>query len=388
MRIAFLDSWLQDSAAGSGTAVAIGGLAEALIARGHSVERIAPRGRWPRSLLLRRLWFNLRLSSRLRHGSGPPADLIVGFDIDGACLAATAAPYVCSIKGVLAEEARCERGWPRLMLASLALLERRNARRAPLVLSTSQYCLQRIRSEYGVSAERLAVVPEGIDLDLWTPIRDPQALAELDRARDPHTVLCVARQYPRKRVIDLIEAFALVLRRLPSARLVIIGDGPEHAALAARHQALGLGERVRLLGAVAEDAEVRAWYGRSSVFCLPSEQEGFGIVFLEAMASGLPVVSTTAAAIPEVVPQGQAGLLVPPRDPAALAEALMRLLEDAELRARCRAFGRRHARSYGWQRVADQFLEAVAPLLAQPLQGGAGARPPAGRGDRLRATSP
>jgi glycosyltransferase involved in cell wall biosynthesis len=365
MRIAFLDSWLQDSASGSGTAVAIGGLAGALIARGHSVERIAPRGRWPRSLLLRRLWFNLLLPWRLRCGGNPPADLIVGFDIDGVGLATSAAPYVCSIKGVLAEEARCERGWPWLMLASLALLERHNARRAPLVLSTSRYCVERIGHHYGVPVDRLAVVPEGIDLDVWAPIRDPQALEALDRSRDPHTVLCVARQYPRKRVIDLIEAFALVVRRLPMARLVIIGDGPEHGSLAARLQALGLAEQVHLLGALAEDAEVRAWYGRSSVFCLPSEQEGFGIVFLEAMASGLPVVSTTAAAIPEVVPDGQAGLLVPPRHPAALAEALLRLLEDGELRARCRAFGRRHAHAYGWQRVADQFLETVAPLLVR-----------------------
>ena len=146
MRIAFVDSWLQDSASGSGTAVAIGGLAKVLIARGHRVERLAPEGVCPRSLLLRRLWFNLTLLDRLeRRLAADPLDLIVGFDIDGVRLAARVpVPYVCSIKGVLAEEARCERGWPRWMLAGLALLERRNARRAPLVLSTSRYCCDRI----------------------------------------------------------------------------------------------------------------------------------------------------------------------------------------------------------------------------------------------------
>ena len=116
--------------------------------------------------------------------------------------------------------------------------------------------------------------------------------------------------------------------RLPSARLVVIGDGPEHGTLQALVQQLELGSVVRLLGALADDGEVRAWYRRCAIFCLPSIQEGFGIVFLEAMASGLPVVSTTATAIPEVVPHGQAGLLVPPRDPEALAEALLSLLSD------------------------------------------------------------
>lgn len=365
MRIAFLDSWLQDSASGSGTAVAIGGLARALSARGHRLERLVPSGRWPRSLLLRRLWFNLRLPARLRRGGeAGPYDLIVGFDIDGACLAGSApAPYACSVKGVLAEEARCERGWPRRMLAGLALLERRNARRAPLVLSTSRYCIDRIRHHYGVPPQRLALVPEGIDLQVWQPSTDPAVLAELDARREPYTVLCVARQYPRKRIGDLIDAFALVTAREPRARLVVIGDGPEHAALAQRLRERGLQQQVQLLGALAVDAEVRAWYHRASVFCLPSQQEGFGIVFLEAMASGLPVVSTTATAIPEVVPDGEAGLLVPPRDPQALAAALLRLLQDPDLVARLRDAGRRHARQFSWERVADRFLEVVAPLV-------------------------
>ncbi|MFO0017352.1 MAG: glycosyltransferase family 4 protein [Synechococcaceae cyanobacterium] len=378
MRIAFLDSWLQDAAEGSGTAVAIGGLARALEARGHRVERIVPRGAWPHGLLARRLWFNLTLPGRMRAAAaaGNAYDLIVGFDIDGVRLAASALPYVCSIKGVLAEEARCEQGWPRLMLGSLALLEGLNARRAPLVLSTSAYCCQRITELYGVPSERLALVPEGIDLQLWGPCSESEHLASeqlaseriaaADAQRQPFTVLCVARQYPRKRVIDLLEAFALVRARLAAAQLVIIGDGPEHGALRQRLEELQLGEAVSLLGALPDDAAVRQWYARSSVFCLPSEQEGFGIVFLEAMASGLPVVSTTAAAIPEVVLDGQTGLLVPPRDPSALAGALLRLLLDPALLAQLRAAGRQHVRRFSWDRVAERFLEVVAPLLAPP----------------------
>ncbi|MFM7269819.1 MAG: glycosyltransferase, partial [Cyanobium sp.] len=105
------------------------------------------------------------------------------------------------------------------------------------------------------------------------------------------------------------------------------------------------------------------WYRRASIFCLPTIQEGFGIVFLEAMASGLAVVSTTATAIPEVVPHGRAGLLVPPHDPQALAAALLRLLHEPELRQRLADGGRAHAGGFSWDRVAEDFLQAVAPLL-------------------------
>lgn len=357
MRIAFLDSWLQQAAEGSGTAVAIGGLAEALRARGHRVERILPPADPGLPLLARRLAYNLGLPHRLRSSA---YDLIVGFDIDGFRLAGVCpVPYVCSIKGVLAEEARCERGLPRRMLGTLALLERRNARRADLVLSTSHYCCERILTHYGVTPERLRQVPEGIDLSLWQPQGTNAAAPD----RQPFRVLCVARQYPRKRIADLITAFATVVQRLPQARLTVIGDGPEHGELVALVRRLGLQGKADLLGALASDAEVRAWYGRASVFCLPSEQEGFGIVFLEAMAAGLPVVSTTAAAIPEVVPHGQAGLLVPPRDPAALAAALLQLLEDPGLQDRCRSFGRAHVAAFSWDRVAERFLTAVAPLM-------------------------
>ncbi|MCP9836379.1 glycosyltransferase family 4 protein [Cyanobium sp. N.Huapi 1H5] len=368
MRIAFLDSWLQEVAEGSGTAAAIGGLAGALIARGHTVERVVPEGAWPRNLLLRRLWFNLTLPRRLAAAEGR-YDLVVGFDIDGFRVAHRCpVPYVCCIKGVLAEESRCESGWPRLMLWGLSRLERLNARRAPLVLSTSRYCCARIEEHYGVLAERLRLVPEGIDIGLWNPAGGDAAA--IDGAREPHTVLCVARQYPRKRVGDLITAFQSVHDQLPSARLMVIGDGPEHGVLRELVERLGLGAVVQLLGALPDDGAVREWYRRSAVFCLPSIQEGFGIVFLEAMASGLPVVSTTATAIPEVVPHGKAGLLVPPRDPAALAEAILKLLTDPALQAEQRAFGRAHVVPFSWDRVAERFLEAVNSAVSPPAAAG------------------
>lgn len=350
LRLAFLDSWLDQAFDGSGTAVAIGGLARTLRARGHTVERIVPLSAKPSALTLRRLWYNWKLPSRLRAAD---YDAIIGFDIDGVRWAASpgATPYICSIKGVIAEEQRHERGLIRALLWSLSRLERLNARRAPLIISTSDYCRRQISAHYAVPADKVVIVPEGIDLSAW-PAPDPAL-------REPATVLCVARQYPRKHIADLIRAWPSVRAQVPAAKLVIIGDGPEHTKLAALAQGLGLAESVALLGALPDDAAVREWYRRATVFCLPSVQEGFGIVFLEAMAAGLPIVATTAAAIPEVVPDGVAGLLVPPADVAALAAALTRLLKDPELAAQLGAAGRDHVQRYDWEQVADRFLAVL-----------------------------
>ena len=349
LRIAFLDSWLQNVSEGSGTAAAIGGLALALEKKGHTIERIVPLSNNPPNLTLRRLWYNVTLPKRLSDHS---FDLIVGFDIDGIRWANQCnVPYVCCILGVLAEEQRFERGWTKLLLWSLSRLERLTVRRAPCVISISQYCCDRIHANYGVEPQKMKVVPSGINLSDW-PITDPNE-------RDPWTVLCVARQYPRKRVIDLVDAFKLVVDKCPQAKLVIIGDGPEHAKICQRVEEKKLSEQVQVLGALADNEDVRAWYRKSSVFCLPSAQEGFGIVFLEAMASGLPVISTNATAIPEVVPHEKAGLLVQPRNPSALADAIITLLQNPELRSQYRDFGLNYVQDFDWAKVADRFLDTI-----------------------------
>jgi glycosyltransferase involved in cell wall biosynthesis len=353
MKIAFIDSWLQCSAGGSGTAVAIGGLQRALQQLGHEVTRLAPRTNQPPDLNLRRVLFNLKLPALLRRSR---YDLIVGHDLDGFFWSGRRhpTPYVVSIKGVLAEEALQERGRWRSLLGSLSGLERRNARRAPLVLTTSEYCRRAITHHYGVPEGRIRIVPEGIDLDRWRRVAEASP-----RHNDGRTILCVARQYPRKHIADLLRAMPMVRRAVPQARARIVGDGPQHARLRRLHAKLNLGDAAELLGEIPNDEEVARLYRRADVFCLPSVQEGFGIVFLEAMSSGLPVVATTAAAVPEVVPHGSAGLLVPPGDVEALAAALVDLLQDPARRAALGDFGRAYVRDYDWPVVAQTFLEQV-----------------------------
>jgi len=266
----------------------------------------------------------------------PPvgADLVYGVDLDGFLWARRRKlPFVVSLKGVIADELKNERGWVRVLLSVQARWERRNARRADLVLVPTRYSEGVARRLYDLEPSKLAVLPEPIDLDGWTA----RFVAAQARPRTGATVLCVARMYPRKRIVDLLEAAALLRGQVPALVVRIVGKGPEWETVRRRHQALDLGETVTLLGDVSP-GQLAEEYVSADLFCLPSVQESFGIVFLE---------------------DGVTGVLVPPRDPAALANALEALLGDPARAHTMGAAGRRAVAAYGVERVAGRFLDAV-----------------------------
>lgn len=303
----------------------------------------------------RRVGFNLALPFRLDPRG---YDLLVGFDLDGGLLPSGDTPRVCSLKGVMADEMRFERGTTRLRFALLSRLERRAARSAHRVIVTSEYSRRVVQKLYGVAAGRIAVVPEGIDLETWSRLPEPDP-----RSARP-VILNVARQYPRKNTATLLRALPRVVEAVPDVRLRVVGGGPELPALRRLAGRRDLADAVRFVGPIEDSEALRREYASASVFCLPTLQEGFGIVFLEAMAAGLPIVAGRAAAVPEVVPDGEVGVLVPPRDGRALAEALVRLLRDSDARRRLGRRGRRRVREFAWPRIADRFLEATGDLVA------------------------
>jgi glycosyltransferase involved in cell wall biosynthesis len=156
------------------------------------------------------------------------------------------------------------------------------------------------------------------------------------------------------------EVMPRLAERCPGALYVHLGDGPERAALERF-----AGPRVRLLGRAADD--VRAdLYAAADLFVMPyrarvGDVEGFGLVAAEAMLAGLPVVATAVDAVPEVVRDGVGGRLVPPEDPAALADAILSLLSDPDARRRLGEGARAEAEArFGWSRVGDDYLAAVA----------------------------
>ena len=285
--------------------------------------------------------------------------MVVGVDLDGFLWAAHrrggARVYVVALKGIIADELRNERGLVRMLLGIQARWERRNAERADRVIVPSRYSAGVAEAVYGVPAARIAVVPEPIDLAEW---RRRFARAGSAHERERPTVLTVARLYPRKHVDDLLEAAVLLRQRIPDVQVRIVGDGPEAARLHAMHRRLELGESVVFLGHVDRDT-LALEYARARCFCLPTVQEGFGLVFAEAMAAGLPVVACRAAAVPEIVHDGETGLLVPPRTPPAIATALARILDDEVLRKEMGMRGKSRVEALDLVPVARRFLEVL-----------------------------
>jgi colanic acid/amylovoran biosynthesis glycosyltransferase len=220
-------------------------------------------------------------------------------------------------------------------------------RRARLVVCNSDFTrAQLLKLVERDQWDKLQVVRCGIDARAFRPARRGVG-------RGPLHVLCVGRLVAGKGQALLIEALA----QLPELDVTFVGEGPERAQLERLAHALGVRERVRFAGAIGQDA-LPGLYERADLFCLPTLAEGLGVVLLEAMAAGLPVVSTRVMGVPEVVDDGVTGLLVAPGRADTLAAALARLAGDPDLRARMGDAGRaRVAREFDLSAAAERLEE-------------------------------
>lgn len=203
---------------------------------------------------------------------------------------------------------------------------------------------------------KVTCIPHGIDAARF---------AGSGRAEDPPVVLAVGQLKERKGLVHLVEACRILRARGTDFRCEIVGDGPLRDDLARAVASRGLGEVVAMRGALDSD-EVRERYRAASVFALPcvlgedGDRDGIPNVILEAMASGLPVVSTRHSGIPEAVQDGVTGLLVAPADPVDLADALQRLLDDPRLSRRLGDAGRRAvATSFDVEANVRRFRQEV-----------------------------
>jgi glycosyltransferase involved in cell wall biosynthesis len=341
--------------AGSGTYVGIRTLAGAVRAAGAEVEIVTPSIRLP-VYTLERLLYNETLRFRRDR-----SDVTVGFDMDGYRVVRRGrTPHVASIKGVIADEMRHESGVTRATMAIQAHCEAEHVRRADLVMTTSRYAAGRLEELYGIPRVE-SIVPEPIDLAAWREIlaRNP---APADQGK--FTVLSVCRFYPRKRLHLLLDAAARLRGGIPDLRVRVVGDGPEAPRLKALWRRLRLQTTVEWLGDVSQ-AALAEEYNRADIFCLPSVQEGFGIVFLEAMAAGKAIVAARAAAVPEVV---RHGVLVEPDNAGALAEAIERLHREPALRTQLAAQGAEWVSRFDSPRVARLFLAELDRIRISSLR--------------------
>ncbi|GAA5235913.1 glycosyltransferase family 4 protein [Verticiella sediminum] len=241
---------------------------------------------------------------------------------------------------------------------------RRMVRQADLFIAVSHYAVDELREAFGLPADRIRVVPNGIESEWLQPMpADAAALRRDSGLPADGYFLFVGTLQPRKNVDRILDAHAAlpaeVRRRHP---LVVIGrPGWRCEHTQARLQALGAGGEVVWLQGLRERAALRAAYAGALALAFPTLYEGFGIPVLEAFASRLPVLTSRVASLPEVA--GDAALLVDPTRVDEIAGAMLRLAEDAALRERLSAAGHRRAQSYTWQRTAAATAAVYRELV-------------------------
>ncbi len=244
-------------------------------------------------------------------------------------------------------------------------LRRRALRRADRLVAVAVAQAEWLR-EYIHPSPPIAVIPNAIDVERFAaPVDGLPARRSLGIPDEAPVIVSVGRLVSVKGYDVLIDALALCAaeRKVPVVHLILVGTGPEQAALGKRAAAARLGERVHFVGL---QPDPRPFLAAADLFCLASRSESMGIAGVEAMAAGLPVVATRTGGLPEVVVEGETGRLVPPEDPEALARALADLLAQPDLRRRYGEAGRRRARAHHGIRARAERITALLEELASP----------------------
>ncbi len=223
------------------------------------------------------------------------------------------------------------------------------------VVAVSEHVAAYARQEFHVPADRMTAIPNGVDLAHFQPRRQPIE-------SDGFVIGCTARLHGKNNHAALLTAFARIAGTWPAARVLLVGHGPEEGRLKAMAERLGVADRVRFAG---EQGDVAPFLREMDVYAQSSIAEGMSNSILEAMAAALPVVATGVGGTPEVVVHGETGLLVPPGDPGALAEALGALLANPEMAVAFGRAGRARAEARFGERLMLERIEALLDRLVQ-----------------------
>jgi glycosyltransferase involved in cell wall biosynthesis len=239
----------------------------------------------------------------------------------------------------------------RFMLPFSVRVESKLLRRSNAVTTVSKRARRTLMEDYGHAGQAIAVLGNGVDGERFAPAR-------LRSCRK--NALYVGRLAYGKGLHDLVRAVKLVLRQEPDWSFTLVGRGPLFSRLDRLRSDLGIpASRFRFRGYVPH-ARMGEEYRRADLLVLPSRHEGIPTALLEAMASGLPVVTTDVGGVGEIVEEGQQGLLCPPGNPDILAGRLLEAIQDTGLRERLGEAGRVRALDrFTWDRVANRWVEAV-----------------------------
>jgi glycosyltransferase involved in cell wall biosynthesis len=301
------------------------------------------------SFLPRYLW-NCSLPRDPFLSSFPEDTVFVGVDMDGVFLYRER--FILLLKGVKGDERIYERGAPYIGLTLQMVLERKNIEKAQKVFVTSLYSKKRVEELYRIPSERIEVLPEGVDIRSFSP-------GDGRGSSYPGRILTVCRFYPRKNLLYHLQALLWLKSRGVPFSAILVGEGPTFEEVKKGVSDLHLENQVELCGEVSF-SRLKELYRSSHIFALPTLQEGFGIVFLEAMASGLPVVALRRGAVEEVVPHGKGGFLAEQFE--EYCEYLALLLTREDLRERMGRYGREYVKKFTWDRIGREFLRKVRSL--------------------------
>lgn len=278
------------------------------------------------------------------------------------------APPLLGTPGVVTVHDLIHRRFPdahtRAMAAGMRVLVPLAVYRSRLVITPSEASRRDVIELLGTPPEKVLVVPNGFGA---RPVEAPADAAAAARRRyvpdGAPLVLTLSARRTHKNLGRLLEALALI-DHAPAPVLVVPGyESGFESEVEERARELGVGERLRLLGWLAEQ-ELEALFAACDAFVFPSLMEGFGFPVLEAMARGVPVACSKASSLPEVA--GDAALLFDPERPEAIAAAIERLLDDTALREELVLRGRERAASFSWRRAAEATLAAYEWVLSLP----------------------
>ena len=240
---------------------------------------------------------------------------------------------------------------------------------------------------YGAEPERVEVIPPGVDVSRFYPIQADEAKAAVDLPAGKGVILFVGRIEPLKGVETLLRAFELLERSglladFPHVLAIIGGDtgsedGEPDAEMARLQQLadqLGIHHLVMFMGKRGQET-LPYYYSAAEMVVVPSHYESFGMVALEAMACGTPVIATRVGGLARLVQNGRTGFVVPDSDPRMLAEAIERLIRDPALRARIGQEGTHYAQRFAWEKISRRVLKLYDRVLAERLVAGPVARP-------------
>ncbi len=237
------------------------------------------------------------------------------------------------------------------------------------IICVSDRARDSIQRRYPKIDDKLVTIRNGIRVDRVTSHQDTRAIREELSLREDAPVIChIANMYARKAQDQLLQAFSLTKRSVPNSKLLMVGGGPLEIELRSLAKALRIDNDVIFAGVRSDVPELLA---AADVFALSSHHEGLPITILEAMAAGLPVVTTDVGGCAEAVQDGITGLVVPPNSPKLLAKAVMRILGDPSMGGRMGAAGRdRVVKHFSVDRFVEQHEQFYENALARTTKRG------------------